>query len=621
MASPPLSTYKTPGVYVQEIRKLPPSIAQVDTAIPVFIGYTEKAERNGESITNIATRVQSLGQYVNWFGNAQIEDIQLGVNFNTVTGENEVSVVSKTAVDHKMSYALQMYFANGGGACYIISVGSYSDPISGNDLQSAIDLLKYEPEPTLIVFPDAVDALGGAYLSLIKAALQHCNDPKITNRFVIADVKQEADPPNNDITPIDDALAFRTLGASLDEYKYGAAYYPYLKTTLVIETTPANVTIAWHKENGSFKTPSVEAFIDAGETFDAAAFELQIANQLLDTIEVAQDIADTIIADNVAFPLPEDKMTALGDQLLDVVGQVKKDELILTAIDPNNPGDPADPTRVQNAINAEVITLTSDRDQKQTTNDDAETAMDAAEAIAEATLNGTPIPQRDDLSMLTLAQMEQSHNGLYNNLLLAVDDKCRLTLPPSSAMAGIYATVDSTRGVFKSPANVGITNVIGPAVKISDDDNDTFNVDTNGGKSINVIRVPYPGSGTLVWGARTLAGNDREWRYVSVRRFFSMVEESTKRALRQFVFEANNKNTWVSVRAAIESFLETQWRAGALLGNTPEDAYTVRVGMPETFTEAEMLDGYMVVEIGMAVVRPAEFIVLRFMHQFDLGQS
>jgi len=121
----------------------------------------------------------------------------------------------------------------------------------------------------------------------------------------------------------------------------------------------------------------------------------------------------------------------------------------------------------------------------------------------------------------------------------------------------------------------------------------------------------------LVWGARTLAGNDNEWRYVSVRRFFNMVEESVKKATAQFVFEPNDANTWVKVRAMIENFLILQWRAGALAGAKPDEAFYVRVGLGQTMTADDILNGYMHIEIGMAVVRPAEFIVLKFSHKLQ----
>lgn len=190
-----------------------------------------------------------------------------------------------------------------------------------------------------------------------------------------------------------------------------------------------------------------------------------------------------------------------------------------------------------------------------------------------------------------------------------------LIMPPSSAMAGVYANVDSTRGVWKSPANVSLTFVRKPTVVIDKDSQEDLNVDTTG-KSVNAIRS-FTGKGILVWGARTLDGNSNEWRYVSVRRFFNMVEESTKKATEPFVFEPNDANTWVKVRGMIENFLILQWRAGALAGAKPEQAFYVRVGLGQTMTAQDILEGRMIVEIGMAVVRPAEFIVLRFSHKMQ----
>jgi phage tail sheath protein FI len=152
-------------------------------------------------------------------------------------------------------------------------------------------------------------------------------------------------------------------------------------------------------------------------------------------------------------------------------------------------------------------------------------------------------------------------------------------------------------------------------VILSDEQQENLNIHTSG-KSVNAIR-PFTGKGILVWGARTLAGNDAEWRYVSVRRFFNMVEESVKKASEPFVFEANDANTWTKVRAMIENFLILQWRAGALAGAKPDHAFYVRVGLGQTMTAQDILDGRMIVEIGMAVVRPAEFIILRFSHKMQ----
>jgi uncharacterized protein len=163
--------------------------------------------------------------------------------------------------------------------------------------------------------------------------------------------------------------------------------------------------------------------------------------------------------------------------------------------------------------------------------------------------------------------------------------------------------------------NVSLNAVIEPLVNLDNDAQDDLNVHPTG-KSVNAIRV-FTGKGIMVWGARTLAGNDNEWRYVSVRRFFNMVEESVKKATEPFVFEPNDANTWVKVRAMIENFLILQWREGALAGASPEDAFFVKVGLGETMTALDILEGRMNVEIGMAVVRPAEFIILKFSHKMQ----
>jgi uncharacterized protein len=187
-------------------------------------------------------------------------------------------------------------------------------------------------------------------------------------------------------------------------------------------------------------------------------------------------------------------------------------------------------------------------------------------------------------------------------------------LPPSGSIAGIYARVDNARGVWKAPANESINSVLGPSEQITADQQSGLNVDPVAGKSINVIRA-FTGKGTLVWGARTLSGNDNEWRYVNVRRFFNMVEESSKKATEPFVFEPNDANTWVKVQGMLENFLTVLWRQGALQGAKPEHAFYVAVGLGKTMTALDILEGRMIVEIGMAVVRPAEFIILRFSHK------
>ncbi len=205
--------------------------------------------------------------------------------------------------------------------------------------------------------------------------------------------------------------------------------------------------------------------------------------------------------------------------------------------------------------------------------------------------------------------------SVFANIIKGINNTMT-AVPPSGAIAGIYASVDNQRGVWKAPANVSLNSVIEPTYYFDSSETDELNVDAVAGKSINAIRT-FAGKGTLVWGARTLAGNDNEWRYVSVRRFFNMVEESIKKSTYWAVFEPNDANTWVKVRGMIENYLTQKWREGALAGATTKEAFFVRVGLGVTMSAQDILEGRMNVEIGMAVVRPAEFIVLKFSHKLQ----
>jgi phage tail sheath protein FI len=210
----------------------------------------------------------------------------------------------------------------------------------------------------------------------------------------------------------------------------------------------------------------------------------------------------------------------------------------------------------------------------------------------------------------SLASLNNSKTQLYNQVK-ALLGRQGVVMPPSSAIAGVYAATDRDRGVWKAPANVSLASVLGPTVKITNDDQDNLNIDPTAGKSINAIRS-FAGQGTLVWGARTLAGNDNEWRYINVRRLFNMIEDATRKASAFAVFEGNDATTWLKVKGMIESYLYGLWEQGALAGPTPDKAYYVLVGLGKTMTAQDILEGRMIVEIGIAAVRPAEFIIIRF---------
>lgn len=200
----------------------------------------------------------------------------------------------------------------------------------------------------------------------------------------------------------------------------------------------------------------------------------------------------------------------------------------------------------------------------------------------------------------------------YKNAANKVKEYLNL-LPPSAAMAGIYAMVDNTRGVWKAPANVSLNYVNSPTEVISDLEQEDLNMPMNG-KAINAIRT-FPGEGIKVWGARTLDGNSQDWRYINVRRTMLFIEESVKNAAKAYVFEPNISNTWLNMKSMIGSFLNGVWKQGGLAGSVPEDAYSVQVGLGETMTQDDVLNGIMRITVLVAITRPAEFIEITFQQQ------
>ena len=212
------------------------------------------------------------------------------------------------------------------------------------------------------------------------------------------------------------------------------------------------------------------------------------------------------------------------------------------------------------------------------------------------------------------------HNALMQNLyeykLLAKKVKDYLNLlPPSAAMAGIYTMVDHSRGVWKAPANVSVSRADKPSKNITDNEQADLNMPMNG-KAINALRA-FPGEGIKVWGARTLDGNSQDWRYINVRRTMSFLEISVKNAARAYVFEPNDANTWINMKCMIENFLRSVWKRGGLAGSTPEEAYEVHVGLGDTMTADDILEGILRITVLVAVSRPAEFIEITFQQQMQ----
>ena len=484
-----MPTYKTPDVYVEEISLFPPSVAEVETAIPAFIGYTDTATMTSPNdLILVPTEIFSLPEFEQYYGKPQAEAIAISVADDATTAGGftttafTVSTVSDDPLPaYLLYYAVKMFFDNGGGKCYITSVGLYQSPavigLTGDGganvatksgLQDGLNKVALEDEPTMLVIPEAIKLSAADYTTIVQAMLLQAGGPTpqgLRDRFAIFDIRDGA--ASLDATE----LATNREHFGNNYLSYGAAYYPFLKTAI-------NYYVTTDQDNVSVTYKGTTALLD---TFTAGG-----ANQN---------------------------------------------------------------TAVYNFVKA----------------------------------------------------------ALQNHFV---------KVPPSGAVAGVYAATDTNRGVWKAPANVSVADVIEPLIRLDNIHQDDFNVDATSGKSINALRA-FVGKGTLVWGARTLDGNNNEWRYIPVRRFFIMVEESVKKSTYWAVFEPNEAGTWVKVRGMIENYLTQKWRDGALAGATTKDAFFVKCGLGTTMTAQDILEGRLNVEIGMAVVRPAEFIILKFSHKLQ----
>ncbi|WP_336690434.1 MULTISPECIES: phage tail sheath family protein [unclassified Chryseobacterium] len=545
--------YKTPGVYVEEEAKFPPSVAQVETAIPAFIGYTEGGTQNKP------TRISSMLEFKELFGKAYAE------TFAVAFKDGAATAVQPKVSDFKMYYAMQMYFANGGGPCYIVSVDKFEykengvikeNKVSPAKLEAALDLLKKEDEPTLIVFPDLQGLVA--------------TDDEVATAQAFADAAEEG--ADAALLAINAATAAKTVAdTALTQAQQAAAAAPN-DVDLAAAVVKAQLAAA----------AAAQALIDANSDAETASDISLAADANVTSVKNAND-GQTIKTVYSLYDSALDQAESMKDRfvIMDVLGDdaTFRNKVTSTGLKYGAAYYPNLKTILTYAFKEDKVSV-----------------MGASGAT-------------------TLAELKLKNSELYNQAKAAIESK-KVVLAPSSAMAGVYAKVDSTSGVFKAPANTGLNYVDSPVIKISNKRQDELNVDPTSGKSINVIRS-FTGKGTLVWGARTLDGNSNEWRYISVRRFFNMVEESVKKATERFVFEPNTANTWVRVQTMIENFLNQQWQDGALAGSKPEEAYYVSVGLNKTMSAQDILEGRMIVEIGMAAVRPAEFIVLRFSHKLQ----
>lgn len=189
-------------------------------------------------------------------------------------------------------------------------------------------------------------------------------------------------------------------------------------------------------------------------------------------------------------------------------------------------------------------------------------------------------------------------------------------IPPGAGVAGAMVSADTKSGIWKAPANIALKGILKPSVNLSETEISELNIDASTGKSINPI-VDFKNKGILIWGARTLKGNDNEWKYISIRRLASQLEFEIKNELIKIKNQPNDKTTWTNIINLVEANLNQKWKAGALAGSKPEQAFYVRCGLGSTMTQQDIEDQKLIIEFGFSPARPAEFIVIRLTQQMS----
>ena len=618
-------TYKTPGVYIQEPNSFPPSIVGVETAVPCFIGFTQKARSaDGRDLTLTAKRIESMAEFAQFYGGGYSEKYYLlptdaagliaaqkaaaarnakavladaaakkpdsgateaaktaaakelteasteltdattkakaaktaaGVDVGetdrdwgplTLDGSNFYNLFEAGIASFNLYNSLRLFYANGGGSCFVISCGAYDKGLTKQAILDALETCKTFIGPTMVAIPDAVLLSLDDYNDVVVKMLNVCHDTG--DRMALIDLwGVDTLEPRDEWEPLVKQFREKIIG-SPDALKFGAAYFPALVTSVV------------------------------------SADEIDISNFDPDKVRPLQEAIGKILLAH--FPAPP------GEAPASSAGGAPGGALV-----EGGGSEPGADGGTTTAVRPAAITTL------------AGSLNDKGKAI----LNNfvTKIGTAD-------ASARQLTQGLTTSVpefkpLLAAIAATQGVLPPSGAIAGVWTTNDVNNGVWNAPANVGIATMIRPLSPVNSQQQEGLNAPVRGG-AVNAIRT-FQGRGSLIWGARTLDSNSNDWRYIQVRRTMIYVQQSVKQALEAMVFKPNTAQTWVTVVSMIESFLHGLWSSGGLMGASPSEAFNVQAGLGSTMTPQDVLEGIMRVHITLQMVHPAEFIELTFKQQ------
>jgi hypothetical protein len=583
---------QTPGM--GEPGGFAPSIVGVATAVPIFVGYTETAkDPSGRAAYDRAMPVASMADYAAYFGGAPpvngIVELQPAAAAGTADFDAESSNGNGVTTGAYAVYptpdrigglagsgrfnlhaAMGLFFANGGGNCFVISVGNYwgseavaasgDGPlckVSREDLLQGLAVARDTSGGTMLVVPDACllavpPSDGGPYTypHYQPVAVEMLRQSAtLGDRVAILDLPGALVPDNWSPAAMKaEAEAFyEAIAPGQAGFSYGTAYGPALQSSLL---SAADILYTGLRGTGASTT-----LMNNLLTTRALALHPPTSDPGSPGVRIHQ-AAFVEIAAHIAAAFPVSGAAAI-------------------------PSVPADVTGTTSAPVLEV-------------------SMPGAVAVPAAT-DGAAIQALDAFLVSAVPLLTEIETALAARLNV---------VPASGAIAGVWTFNDSTGGVWNAPANITLNEVLEPMVALTDDQQGDYNVPLNG-NAIDILRSML-NRGTVVWGARTLDGNSNDYRYIQVRRTLVYIQQSIKLALQPFTFAPNDGGTWTTVTAMVSGFLTQVWQAGGLMGDKASEAFTVQCGVPTTMSGEDVLNGYMIVNVTLAMLHPAEFIELTF---------
>lgn len=588
---------KTPGVYVTELPAFGLSVVGVETALPIFVGYTQTAAdtSSGKPLYMQAVEINSLTDYYSTFGHgyhtqyyvadmptASGEDkatkkpvYDFQALFTTTTTDSDKNSAQQQSMKNyvvtqggdsnssnslplqedglprfNLFSAIRLFYANGGGKCYVVSVANYWGtqevvPSSGaqavkvslGDLNNGLNIAYNTISPTMVVVPDAC---------LLSATTQDKNPDGTTSEptGAASDYSKIATRMIQESATLQSRVAILDMPGALNPTTWGAT--------------------GMAQAQKYFE----EAIADVG---NPGADEFSYGAAYAPALEVSVLSMDDVDFTNLYGGTAGDK----GDY----PGIVLMNNLLTTQANKQYPKDSANLSQVLAKV---------------------EVAFPSS-GVPNTSLSADQVKSTNQYLVNALPLMSQVLEILLAKLNVA---------PPSGIMAGIWTRNDGTRGVWNAPANYSLSSVVAPKVILTDEQQADYNVPLSG-NSISILRS-FPGRGTVVWGARTLDGNSNDYRYIQVRRTLIYVEQSIKQAIQPFVFAPNTGQTWVTVTSMISNFLSGLWQQGGLMGDKASDAFSVQCGLGSTMTSQDILNGYMIIAVKLQMVHPAEYIELTF---------